>query len=325
MADVTNYFVPFDLDSGAGSELVVGVNLRLSASGGSIEALGSQLSASSIPVVIASDQGAVSVDSELPAAAALSVDNVASPTAPAVGSFGHYFDGTNWDRIRGDSTDGMLVNLGANNDVTVTGAVDTELPAAAAMSDILANPTAPAVASHLVGFDRVNTDWTRIDGVVDGQAVNAAGAGFLQLGSDGTNYQVVTTDAAGHLQVDVLTGGGVDTPTNPFNDTQTSVAVAAGATVDIDGADDDNRNLAWVDVWSSVAWKGEVFTVDNGVESGRKGVTGGPAMTGVQYIPTHRTYIAVGATAGVDSFRLKFTNLDDNQAADAHVVFHYED
>ena len=34
------------------------------------------------------------------------------------------FDGTNWDRAPGTSTDGALVNLGANNDVTVTGTVD---------------------------------------------------------------------------------------------------------------------------------------------------------------------------------------------------------
>jgi len=58
-----------------------------------------------------------SVDTELPAAVALSADNVVSPTAPAVGAFAHAFDGTNWDRVRGDSTDGLLVNLGANNDV----------------------------------------------------------------------------------------------------------------------------------------------------------------------------------------------------------------
>jgi hypothetical protein len=33
------------------------------------------------------------------------------------------FNETTWDRIRGDATNGMLVNLGANNDVTVTGTV----------------------------------------------------------------------------------------------------------------------------------------------------------------------------------------------------------
>lgn len=58
-----------------------------------------------------------SVDTELPTAAALSSDNVAAPTAPAVGAFLFNYDGTNYDRVRGDSTDGLLVNLGANNDV----------------------------------------------------------------------------------------------------------------------------------------------------------------------------------------------------------------
>lgn len=62
----------------------------------------------------------ITVDSELSAAAALT-DNFANPTSPAVGSFGMLWDGAAWDRAPGTSTDGTLVNLGTNNDVTVTG------------------------------------------------------------------------------------------------------------------------------------------------------------------------------------------------------------
>lgn len=72
------------------------------------------------------------------------------------------FDGTNWDRAPGNSTDGQLVNLGANNDVTVTSGnvtADTELPAAGALADGAANPTAPAVAAHLMCFN--GTTWDR--------------------------------------------------------------------------------------------------------------------------------------------------------------------
>lgn len=72
------------------------------------------------------------------------------------------FDGTNWDRAPGDSTNGALVNLGANNDVTVTSGnitADTELPAAGALADGAANPTAPAVAAHLMCFN--GTTWDR--------------------------------------------------------------------------------------------------------------------------------------------------------------------
>lgn len=61
----------------------------------------------------------VSVDSELPAAGALN-DNMTNPTTPLVGACGMVFDGSTWDRQKGDATDGTLVNLGANNDVTVT-------------------------------------------------------------------------------------------------------------------------------------------------------------------------------------------------------------
>lgn len=66
--------------------------------------------------------GTLTVDTELPAAAALA-DDTANPTVPGVGAFGMMFDGTTWDRVRGTSADGLLVNLGANNDVTVSGTV----------------------------------------------------------------------------------------------------------------------------------------------------------------------------------------------------------
>lgn len=73
--------------------------------------------AGAIAVTVSS--GSITADTELPAAAALA-DNTANPTAPAVGSFGHLWDGVTWDRFPGTSADGALVNLGANNDVTVT-------------------------------------------------------------------------------------------------------------------------------------------------------------------------------------------------------------
>jgi hypothetical protein len=72
--------------------------------------------------------GTLAVDSELPAAAALA-DNAANPTAPAVGAFNTIWDGVTWDRAPGNSTDGALVNLGANNDVVVSGTVTANLAA----------------------------------------------------------------------------------------------------------------------------------------------------------------------------------------------------
>jgi hypothetical protein len=301
MADVASYFVPFDLDTGGGTELVTGFTLRGAASGGSL------------PVF--SDPAALA-------------DNASNPTVGGAAAFGMVFDGATWDRMLGDATDGVLVNLGANNEVTVAGTVtvDTELPDAAALTDSLANPTAPAVGSHLMAFDRVNTDWTRVDGLIDNQVVNAATGGFLQFGTDGSNYQAIAVDSAGNLQVDVLSGGGgAPAPTNPVIDTQTSALVAVATPTDIDTAEAANKRLVKIDIFASVSWKGEVFTVDNAIESSRLGVTGGSPHKSVQWVPPHPDYIQLGATAGLDAFRLKVTNLDDNQAADFHAVFYFED
>ena len=56
---------------------------------------------------------------ELPAAAAIT-DNFANPTTSNIMSMGMAWDGATWDRMKGDATDGLLVNLGTNNDITVT-------------------------------------------------------------------------------------------------------------------------------------------------------------------------------------------------------------
>ena len=87
-------------------------------------------------------------------------DNFLNPTPLMVGSFGLLWDGVTWDRAKGNSTDGALVNLGANNDV------DTELPAPAALSDTFANPTAPAVGAFSMKWSSGASQWLRWDGNV---------------------------------------------------------------------------------------------------------------------------------------------------------------
>jgi len=58
------------------------------------------------------------VDTELPAAGTLS-DNTSTPTCPAVGAYLMAHDGTNWDMARGDSSNGLLINPGSNNDIQI--------------------------------------------------------------------------------------------------------------------------------------------------------------------------------------------------------------
>lgn len=59
-----------------------------------------------------------------------------------VNAWGQYFNGTTWDRMRGDATDGMLVNLGSNNDITGTVTANLSATDNAVLDNIDAN-TAP--------------------------------------------------------------------------------------------------------------------------------------------------------------------------------------
>ncbi len=179
--------------------------------------------------------------------------------------------------------------------VTVSGAVDTELPAAAALGDAETNPTITSLGAFISGFN-------------------------------GTTWDRIRTANTGRLQVDVITGGGSDTPTNPVNNYQTSAALAAGGEVDLTTPEAAPKKLARIEVWCSVAYRARVFTVDDAVESTDPvGVGGGQAHQGWTFEPTHREYIQLAANAGLDAFRVEFVNLDDNQAADVYATFHYED
>lgn len=148
-------------------------------------------------------------DTELPAAAALD-DAAANPTAPAVGAFnmvwnaagtnwrrqptannvadanaggalptvaGMVYNGTTWDRTRGDATNGTLVNLGANNDVAVA--------------------TVPVVGTHANAWDAASTGVGGTSTAVDCQYVSqvavfgdTSGASTLtvQLSQDNSNF-----------------------------------------------------------------------------------------------------------------------------------------
>ena len=64
--------------------------------------------------------GSVTVDTELPAAAALA-DNTANPTVPGVAAFVMGWDGATWDRVRGDG--GSLFIQDGGNSITVDGTI----------------------------------------------------------------------------------------------------------------------------------------------------------------------------------------------------------
>jgi len=87
-----------------------------------------------------------------------------------VTNFNMVFDGTTWDRLRGDATDGALVNLGANNDVTITSGSVTE-----ASGTTIATNTGNAATSLAImdDWDNAASDGASVSGDVAHDAADA--------------------------------------------------------------------------------------------------------------------------------------------------------
>lgn len=139
-----------------------------------------------------------------------------------------YFNGTTWDRTRGDATNGLLVNLGANNDVTVTGSVTAN-----AGTNLNTSALALETGGNLAA---AATSLATIDNAVSGAGFNITqlngaavpiGAGLeatavrVTLATDSTGL-VSVDDNGGSLTVDYATTGSgtatgalrVELPTN---------------------------------------------------------------------------------------------------------------
>jgi len=116
--------------------------------------------------------------------------------------------------------DGDLAKINADGCLQVavcTGSVvaDTELPAAAVLTDDFANPTAPAVGSFGMGYYPASGSWSRL--TVDendqlkvslsSENEGASGSYALrtsQWGMAPSGYRPILIDDDGHLQVDIL-------------------------------------------------------------------------------------------------------------------------
>jgi len=129
----------------------------------------------------------LSID-EFPTAAAIT-DNFATPITTSIMAMTMVYDGTAWDMGRGDATNGLLVNLGTNNDVTVTGSV-TANAGTNLNTSLLALESGGNLAAIAAGI------------ATEGSAL---GSGVLLQGDDGTDRTNVLVDTDGHLQVDALT------------------------------------------------------------------------------------------------------------------------
>jgi len=136
----------------------------------------------------------------VPIAAALS-DDMTNPTTLLQGSCNMVFDGTTWDRLPGTTADGVLVNLGGNNDVTVTGTVDLGATDNAVLDSIVT-----ALGGSLdVSAATVTVDATGQGDVpvtLDGESVAVTGTVTANLSAtDNAVLDAIAASVAGTLTV----------------------------------------------------------------------------------------------------------------------------
>lgn len=79
-------------------------------------------------------------------------DNFANPTtATTTFALGGVWDGATWDRLPGTSADGVTVNLGANNDVTITSGTTTVTQATGTNLHVVVDTTSTTAVTQATG------------------------------------------------------------------------------------------------------------------------------------------------------------------------------
>jgi hypothetical protein len=181
------------------------------------------------------------------------------------------------------------------------------------------------IVSGPSGANALETQGTAADGA-------AAVGNPVQVGGKevGGNMQAVLVDSDGHVQVDVLTGGGAPpSPTNPTVNNANTTDTAAGASADLDSSDVGGtvKKLVQLILTASVPFKAVLKTINDGtlqntyqtmfVKAGETFVWDTPQQDYVQ---------KTGAGgAGFDGFRVTVTNMDDSDAADIYVTFMHQE
>ena len=209
-------------------------------------------------------------------------------------------------------------------EATSSGAVDTELPAAAALADAAANPTTPIVGAAALGYngttwDRLRSDTTngldvdvtRLSALVAGSAkigavdldsdatIAAAVPTVAQFvaGTDGTNARALKTDTSGELQVDVLTMPTTNVrklaPTQKTFVFTFNVVAAAGTAVEILGPTSGSSEI--LEVYITKPSAATTITINKRSAAS----TGGTQGTAPTIVPHDATFAAATSVVRV--------------------------
>jgi hypothetical protein len=184
-------------------------------------------------------------------------DGTANQTAPAMLVFGHAFNGTTWDRIRGDATNGVWVNLKSSIVQHVVCDSGCGTAAAVAMADTTSNPTIPQTAAFGMVYN--GATWDRLRGdTTSGMWVNLKSS----------IVQHIVCDSGCGTAASVLMADATSNPTIP----QTAAFGMVWNTSTWDRLRGDTTNGAWVNIKSSVNL-GRSWTLSSGTDSVTASVT----------------------------------------------------
>lgn len=210
----------FDLDSGAGSQYVMGVSLRAAGSGGSTALLGQAAMAASLPVVIASDQSALSFS--IGSNATVDLNKVAGNSISA----GNGTAGTGCQRVT-IASDNTAFSVNATLSAETTKVIGTVNLSAAQTLATLTTIT-----------NDVNVNVKTINGVTTlmGNGVTGTGSQRVTIASDNTAFSVNATLSAETTKVI----GTVNLSAAQTLATVTTVSTLTGGAVAHDGADSGN-------------------------------------------------------------------------------------
>ncbi len=246
------------------------------------------------------------------------------------------YNGTSFDRIRGNTTDGLLVNLGANNDVTVTGTVtatptgtqDVQGNVASGASDSgnpvkiggVYNTTAPTLTNGQRGDLQLNTR----GGLKTSLYVNDAQTAISAESDDSDNVAVSAT--TNNLSVvnrnTVFDGTAWDRMRGDSTDgllvnlgSNNDVSLNAGTNAIGKLAANSGVDIGDVDVTSSVSATldhGSNLDIDTTAEqitttsfAAKFGVTVKSAATNTDTVYIGNSDVTAGTTAATDGFPLE--------------------
>ena len=149
------------------------------------------------------DSVTVTVDSEFPAAAAIT-DNFANPTTTSAMSMLMGYDGSAWDRVTiGGGTEATALRVTIASDSTGVVSVDDGGGALTVDGTVDLGSTATTHLSEIEGA--VETIETTVGTDGSGGPSKTLSVGGTESGG---NIQELRVDSDGHLQIDVLSGGG---------------------------------------------------------------------------------------------------------------------